>query len=84
MSTTWVMAAFAISAVLAMLVLYFCGPKAWYWHVLSGVAAIVIGLIPTPPNLNTPLASLVVGSVFVFLIVWAVAAPFMAKRRRSA
>jgi hypothetical protein len=81
--TTWVVAAFTAAAVLALLVLYFNGPKAWYWHVLSGLAAIGIGLIPTPPNLNTPLSSVVVGFVVVFLLTWAVAAPFVGGRRRS-
>ncbi|MCC7175908.1 MAG: hypothetical protein IT159_11990 [Bryobacterales bacterium] len=80
--TTWIVVTFSISALLALLVLYFSGPKAWYWHVLAAVAALAIGLAPTPPKWNTPMSSLVVGSVFVFLMVWAVAAPFLRKKRR--
>ena len=88
MSTTWVILAFGISGLLALLLLYFSGPKAWYWHVLAGAAGLGISLIRRPAAIsadqwNSPTTSLVVGVVVVFLLVWAVAAPFMGKRRRS-
>ncbi len=79
----WAVAAFAAAALLALLVLYFKGPKAWYWHVLSAVVAVGIGLIPTPPSLNSATSSVVVGSVFIFLLVWALAAPFVRGHQRS-
>ncbi len=84
MSTTWVILAFGISAVLALLLLYISGPKAWYWHVLAGAVALGVGLVPIPEQYNTPTGTLVVGTVFVFLMVWAVAAPFMRKKRHQA
>ena len=81
MSTTWVILAYGISAVLALFLLYVSGPKAWYWHVFAAAFALAIGLVRIPVKYNTPTTSLVVGTVFVFLMVWAVAAPFMRKKR---
>ncbi len=82
MSTMWVVGAYGASAILALLVLFFSGAKAWYWHLLSVVAALVLGLTPIPAGINTPTTSLVVGSIFTFLLLWGVAAPFIGRRRR--
>lgn len=82
MSTMWVIAAYGASAVLALLVLFFSGAKSWYWHLLSVALALAVGLTPIPVKLNTPTMSLVVGSVFTFLLLWGVAAPFVGRRRR--
>ena len=82
MSTTLVILVYGIVAVLALVLLYFSGPKAWYWHVLAAAVALAIGSVRIPVKYNTPTASLVIGSVFIFLMVWAVAAPFVRKRRR--
>jgi hypothetical protein len=89
MSTTWVILAFGISGLLALLLLYFSGPKAWCWHVLAAAAGLAIGLMPRPGAIsttqwNSPASSLVIGPAVVFLMVWGVAAAFMGKRRRSA
>jgi len=45
-------------------------------------AALAIGLVRIPVKWNTPTTGLVIGTVFTFLLVWGVAAPFMGKRRR--
>jgi len=82
--STWVMVAYGCAGILALLLLYFAGPKQWYWHVLSAAVAIGIGLVPVPTKLNTPRGSLVIGFVFVFLFIWGIAAPFFLKRRRQA
>ena len=42
---------------------------------------LAIGLVRIPVQYNTPTTSLLIGTVFVFLMVWAVAAPFMRKKR---
>ena len=81
MSTQWVIIPFASAAALALILLLWSGPKAWYWHVFSGALALAVGLVPIPSPWNTPQTNVIVGSVFVFLTVWAVAAPFF--RRRS-
>jgi hypothetical protein len=82
MSIQWVILAYGFAALLALALLYLSGPKAWYWHVLSGAAALAIGLMPIPAQWNTPQTGLIVGFFFVFLFVWAVAAPFLRGRRR--
>jgi hypothetical protein len=81
MSIQWVILAYGFAALLALALLYLSGPKAWFWHVLSGAAALAIGLMPIPPGWNTPQTGLIVGFCFVFLLVWAVAAPFLRGRR---
>jgi len=83
MSTTWVFLTYGTAAVLALLLLFFSRAKAWYWHVLSILAALVIGLVPIPPQFNTPQATLVVGFVFTFLIFWGIAAPLFRRRQQS-
>ncbi len=81
--TTLASLSFAIAAVLALAILYWSGPKSWYWHVLSVIVAAVIGLAPTPTQFgSSPVTSIIVGVPFVFLIVWGIAAPFFLKRRR--
>jgi len=83
MSQTWVILAYGCSGVLALLLLYLSGPRRWYWHLLSVLLALVIGLVPLPKSLNTPQGSLWIGVVFVFLFLWGAAAPFFLSRRRS-
>jgi hypothetical protein len=82
--TTLATLSFAGAAVLALAVLYWRGPCAWYLHVLSVAVGIAIGMAPTPTQFNKPVTSIIVGAPFVFLIVWGLAAPFFLRRRRSA
>jgi len=83
MSTTWVILTYGSAAVLALLLLFFARAKAWYWHILSILAALVIGLVPIPPRFNSFQATLVVGFVFTFLILWGIAAPLFRRRQQS-
>jgi hypothetical protein len=82
MSMMLVMGVYGASAVLALVILFFSGAKAWYWHVLSVAVALGIGLMPVPVKYNNPTTSLIIGSVFTFLLLWGVAAPFLGRRRR--
>jgi hypothetical protein len=81
-ATTWAILAYTVAAGLALILLYLSGAKAWYWHVLSAMVALGIGLTPIPARWNTPVTNVVVGFCFVFLMLWAVAAPFIGRRRR--
>ncbi len=82
MSTTVVFAAYAVSVVLALLLLYLHHVR-WYWHVLGIVVALVIGLIPTPePLVGKRIYDMVVGCLFVFLITWGVGEIFMHRYHR--
>jgi hypothetical protein len=86
-TTTWAMIAYGFSAALALLLLYGSGPRRWYWHVLSAIAGLAIGLAPRrspfPSQLNTSQGDLIIGFIFVFLFFWGAAAPFFFKRRRG-
>jgi hypothetical protein len=79
----WAMVAFGCSAVVALSLLFFMGPKRWYWHILSLLLSLGIGLYkPIPTPLNTPQGSMIIGSAFTFFLVWGVAAPLFRNRRR--
>ncbi len=79
----WAFVVFGVAGLLALVFLYVWGPRRWYWHVLSGILAAVVGLTPVPPALNTWTGSLIIGFFFILLAVWAVAAPFFCCRRRT-
>ena len=83
MSTTLVFAAYGGAALLALILLFLMRAKAWYWHVLSVIVALVIGLIPIPPQFNTPRITLLIGAIFIFLFLWGIAAPGFRRRRQS-
>ena len=82
--TTLAMLAYVAAAVLALILLFFSGTKAWYWHVLSGVIAVAFGWKMPIPSKYDPYLTIVIGFCFCFMFVWAVAAPFVGRRRRSA
>jgi len=76
--------AYLASAFAALLLLHFLRARKWYWHVISVLAALVIGLVPLPEPLQSPQGTLVVGVTFLFLFLWGVAAPFFRKPRQRA
>jgi NhaP-type Na+/H+ or K+/H+ antiporter len=67
---------------LALALLYVCGPRSWYWHVLSLVGALAVGLAPMPAGWHTRASDLGIGFLFTFLFVWAVAARFFRSHHR--
>ena len=75
MNPLWAVLVYSASLALALLLLYFF-PVRWYWHVLGLTAAFVIGLIPIPPEYNSPRMDLTIGFVFVLLFIWGVGEPF--------
>jgi hypothetical protein len=81
MSSAWVFAVYGTAAVLALLLLYLFRARSWYWHMISVLLAIVVGLIPPPDSLRGPQADLIVGGAFVFLFLWGIGAPFFRKPR---
>jgi hypothetical protein len=75
---------YAAAVLGALLLLYFFHAR-WYWHVLSVVLALAIGLAP-PAWIPLPAAwgmsrDVVLGCVFLFLVVWGLCAPFFAWAR---
>jgi hypothetical protein len=75
MAGIWIVLVYGSSLALALLLLYFFRTH-WYWHALSVLAALAIGSVPTPAEWKSPTFDLLIGSVFVLLLVWGIAAPF--------
>ncbi len=84
MSGSWTLGAYLASALLALAILWIFRAKAWYWHIMALLIALVVGLVPPPAEWQGPRTDLVVGSVFFFLFIWAVAAPCFRKKKAPA
>ena len=83
MATTWVFTAYGLSVVLALLLVYLFHSR-WYWHVLSVLAACGVGLTPPIPVLTGPVRDMIYGTLFLFLLVWGCAEPFVHPFHRRA
>jgi hypothetical protein len=81
--SNWPFVVYGGAALIALALLYFLRARAWYWHVLSLVVALTVGLIPIAPKYNTTQGTLVIGAVFVFFLLWGVAAPFFPANDRE-
>lgn len=44
--------------------------QAWYWHALAVLAALALGLVPTPLWLQSAASDLATGFLFILLMVW--------------
>lgn len=65
---------YSAALLFALALLYFF-PVKWYWHVLSVIGALAIGLMPPIEAWRPP--DLLVGFVFVLLFVWGIGGPLM-------
>ena len=70
MSPYLVMLTYGGAVALAVLLLYFLGPRAWYLHLVSLAIAFTIGFVPPPQVITGPIADLVNGFVIIFLLFW--------------
>ena len=69
---------FGIAAVLVYLLamgipiylLYRFHSQHWYWHTLALLAAIALGFIPIPANLQKPEFDMLFGFTFIVLMIW--------------
>jgi len=82
MPTAIILAVYGSAAFLALLLLYLFRARAWYWHVLSVLVALAIGLTPIPAALRSPSTDLAVGSVVLFLVLWGICAPAFGHHRK--
>ena len=80
MQAVWVALTY-VSAVVVALALLYAFHARWYWHALSVLAALALGLTPPPEGWQPP--DLLVGSVFVFLLVWGIGAPLFRAHHRD-
>jgi len=55
---------------LPILLLYWFHSQHWLWHVAAIAAAVGLGFIPIPAELQRPGFDLLFGSVFIALMVW--------------
>ena len=78
MSTFLVGLCYGSALVVALGLLWYFGPARWYWHLLSSLAALALGMYPMSGSWNTPAGTLAIGWVFIVLFVWAIAAPVFA------
>jgi len=72
MSSMWAVLVYAVAIGAPLLVLYIHGSAHWYWHALAILAALGLGLIPPPSQLQGVTVDLVCGFGFVFLMVWGI------------
>ncbi len=79
--STWPLVVYGCSALLALALLYFFRARSWYWHVLSVAAAFGVGLAPIPKQYNNNQTTLIIGSVFFFLLLWGFCAPLFRRTR---
>ena len=78
MSPLIVASCYGSATALALALLWYFGPRHWYWHVLSVCCAFLLGLAPLPEEWNSPARTLAVGWVFTFLFNWGIVAPIFA------
>lgn len=86
MKLGWPMMVFGSAFVLALAALYLHRARAWYWHVLSVLLALGLGMaprawMPFPAHWDENAVYLTVGFFFVFLLFWGLAAPFFRRAR---
>jgi hypothetical protein len=70
MSPIWVLLVYGSSVAIAVALIYYFHPQAWYWHGLSIAAALTLGLVPLQGFWNGPGFDLSVGFVFTLLFLW--------------
>lgn len=66
-----VLAYLAGLAIPVFLLVHF-GASHWWWHTLSILAALALGLAPLPGTMHGPVMDLAFGFVFIFLMTWGI------------
>ncbi len=79
MSPVLVTGCYVSAVVLSLYLLWHFGVQHWYWHALSILAAMGLGLAPLPEVFNRPEYTLLVGWLFTALFMWGVAAPVVSE-----
>ena len=69
--STWAIALIYCAVfVLAAWLLWRFSHVRWYWHLMSVLIALGIGLIPMRESWNRPTIDLLFGSVILLLLIW--------------
>jgi hypothetical protein len=61
---------YLLAIVIPVYLLHHFQSQAWYWHLLAVLAALAIGLSPTPPEWKTAGLDMAFGFMIVMLLVW--------------
>lgn len=77
MSLTWVLLAYGLAFGLALALLYALRSLHWYWHVLSVLIALFVGLMPPFGGWSGQRYDLLIGGLFVFFLIWGVGSPLL-------
>ena len=81
MSTFLVCVVYGFSAALALACVYLFHAR-WYWHVLSVLAALLVGFSPPISGWEGSSRDLIYGAVVLFLLIWGLAEPFFHRHHR--
>ena len=65
-------AAYLAALAIAVFLLQHFGSAHWSWHILSILAALGLGLMPSPDSLRGPAVDLAFGFVFILLMAWGI------------
>ncbi|MBL8233726.1 MAG: hypothetical protein JNL98_34835 [Bryobacterales bacterium] len=77
MSLTWVLLAYGLAFVLALTLLYALRSLPWYWHAISVLIALFVGLMPPLEGWTGQRYDLLAGALFVFFLIWGVGSPLL-------
>jgi len=71
--TTLAVLIYLVAVILAVGLVAFLKPIAWYFHVLAVILAIGLGNIRVPEEYSGPATDLCIGFCFTFLLLWGLA-----------
>ena len=72
MFTMLAVVAYLAALAIALLLLKHFGSAHWFWHVLSILAALGLGLMPSPDAIAGPATDMAFGFVFIVLMAWGI------------
>jgi hypothetical protein len=81
MSPVLVALCYGSATLFSLYLLWHFGVKPWWSHALSVAIAFSLGFARLPAFFDTPNMTLAVGWVFIFLLLWGIAAPFFSLAR---
>jgi hypothetical protein len=72
MFTALAVLAYLLAIGIPVYILYRFGSAGWYWHALAVVAAIALGMVPTPMRWQAPIFDMALGFGLVAMLVWGI------------
>jgi len=71
--TTLAVLVYLIAVILAVGLVAFLRPLAWYYHLLAVALAVGLGSVRIPEQYSGPTTDLLIGFFFTFLLLWGLA-----------